>query len=228
MLSVFKPWKIRRIARRLAEQIGCEAWKSVPQLFKESEKAAEVLRETTDGSLVWDAVVVMMAFGIHVVDHYTRDFLDEKDRTLLVRKALSVLVWETAKINAKRQSVEGEKITAEGLRSEQENLAIRMQEINEKFVQCSVMHLGGPEYRDEPTMVSLNMCGLMLTCIFVLDSELPLTKMETWEEMDPKLLSLYDTGRNKAWEMHEEVKGNLYRFIEAEGFKQIRDLGVSL
>src|SRR5213593_4003376 len=110
MIALFRFWRLRGIAGELAQRIGSEAWKAMPRICKESEKATEVLKSTKEGSRVWDGVAVMMAFGVHVVDHYARNFLDQKDRNRLVGRLLSGLMWESTKTMASIAANDGRSI----------------------------------------------------------------------------------------------------------------------
>jgi len=228
MISFFKFWRLRRIALELAQGVGNEAWKAMPRICEESEKAVEVLKSTREGSRVLDGVAIVMAFGVHVVDHYARNFLDEGDRRQLVRKMLSRLLLEATRELAAFPANEGGAITARALKGGETFLWELMRGVVDRLEQCDLLHLGGPESREESGRTSLNMCGIMLMSAFTEDCDVPKSKTQTWEEMEPKTLKLYDTGRAIAWEVHQRVQKNLYRLLEANGFQQIREVGVVL
>jgi hypothetical protein len=69
---------------------------------------------------------------------------------------------------------------------------------------------------------------MFLMCSFIEDCDVPQSKLQKWEEMDPKALKLYDIGRAVAWDVHERVKEDLSRLLKAEGFQKVRELGAVL
>src|SRR6267154_5594645 len=86
---MFKPlacWKLNRIANGLADRISSEAWRHVVQLGEKSEKMAETLKETREGERIWDAVECFIAFGVHVVDYYSRNNLSPSLHDYFVTK----------------------------------------------------------------------------------------------------------------------------------------------
>jgi triphosphoribosyl-dephospho-CoA synthetase len=157
MVSLLKFWRLRRIALNLAQRIGSESWKAGPRICEESQKAHEVLKSTREGNRVWDCVATVMAFGVHVVDHYARDFLDERERNRLVQKMLSSLMWEQTKASAVLAANEGRSLTGTELTKGEKPLLKLMRGMIDKFEQCYVMHLGGPGYRGDLGRTSLDM-----------------------------------------------------------------------
>lgn len=229
MISPFTYLRLYRIARQLLNSVGCQAWKATVRLAEESKQVDECLRATKQGNRIWDAVAVMMAFGVHVADHYARNFLAEKHRTRLIRMMIEKALLESKLLMLKMASDRGERLSTQALTDGEKYLAKLMQGLIPKFERCELIHYGGVEYRGgSGGETSLTICGFTLMCAFLYESDIPKSKMRTWEEMNPKHLELYDLGRQIAWEIHENVKKELSTLFAAEGFPQIRDLGREL
>ena len=88
MFAFINTWKLRRVARILAETIGSEAWRNLPRSGPKSEKVGETLVATHDGWRIWDAHACFLALGIHVVDHYARNYLTPTQREALIDKLI--------------------------------------------------------------------------------------------------------------------------------------------
>jgi hypothetical protein len=228
-MLIFKKSKLGRVAQQLAETIGSEAWQSGPRLAEKSEKVGETLKATKDGWRIWDATGCFLGFGIHLVDHYSRNYLDPSERAELVKKLVSQVKTDIDHSILALASERKAKLSGKDLRETEKRILQTVKYATDKFEQCQVIHLAALSDREEfAGQSSLGMMGILLTCAFIEDSDAPAQKLSDWESLDPKTLALHDSACEVAWNFHEKVKSILERQLTEAGFETIRDLGVSL
>jgi hypothetical protein len=224
----FRHRKLKKIARELSGTVFSEAWKGVSQLIVESEKAVATLKDPDNGGLVLEGGDVLMALGIHTVDHYSRDFLDEKDRKRLVMKMIRCVLNESTMLSVTRAAETGIRLTAQELKVGEESALKIIQAATNKFEECSVIDLGSPEYRGDSGHTSVTWCGMLLMGNFATDDDVPDDNLQQWDDMDRDLLMLYDSARAIAWDIHQRLNVDLHRLLKERGFQQIRNLGADM
>jgi len=169
-----------------------------------------------------------MAFGIHVVDHYSRNYLTPSERDRLVDK-LVVQVWsdiDRGLLSWGLSDPPKQKVTAKDVGNTRARPQQTLKGLLAKLEQCRVMHLDAPGSRDEfHWQSSLWVTANFLTCAFIQNSDVPLESLSDWSELDPKILKLNDSAQDIAWDFHGKVKSELDRRMVAAGFEKVRDLG---
>lgn len=170
----------------------------------------------------------MVAMGVHTVDHYSRNFLDEQDQRYLVLKTIRCVLNESTMMSVRRAAESGGRLTAQELKVGEESTAKLIQGAINKFEECGNIDEGSPEYRGDSGHTSVSSCGLILMFNFAEQGDVPDDNLQQWDDMDRDLLMLYDTARAVAWDIHKKVNADLHRLLKERGFQEIRNLGADM
>lgn len=223
MIGFLKSRRLQRVAHDMASKILCRAFKTAHPFCLESAQDLSSLR-SHNADQFWDLVAVTMAFGSHVVDFYSRNYLKEADRRRLITKLASRYQNELFLGLAALGGKHGAPVRFGEASKLVRGIIERASEFALKFDNYQVMHIGGPEQRNGFSSTSLDYCGTLLMCAFVEESEFPQSRVDRWEDMDPEIVKLYDIGRKFAWDVYEHILQNLNATIEAEGFQTVRNV----
>jgi hypothetical protein len=178
----------------------------------------ETLKETGEGERIWDAVECFIAFGVHVVDFYGRNHLPPSLKDYLVLKLVGKIPATIKDSMVELSRGGAQRLRPKDLQERPLKALKTVKGVLDKLEQASVMHLGGPQRRDDAQFSSLGAIGMFLMCAFLTDSDVPTEKLSTWEQMDPRQLRLYDIAREVAWDFHENIRIELDQRLAEAGF----------
>ena len=163
-----------------------------------------------------------MALVCHLVDDYSKEYLDPRLHEYLVKVLFEYFIVETtdfADLIADDRGVD--RLNSDEKRQSEEITAEFVSQYLSKFEQYRGAHVEGPDYRGENGQTVVTSSAWGLASVFMTDSEVRKEMPESWEEMDQDTLSLYDTALAITYRTHLETTKLLREILETKGFAMI-------
>ena len=122
-MPLFTRYKFKRISKELSSHCISKSASISAAVLTESEYASQVMKKSKNGYVFWEGVAAVIAYGIHMVDHYARNYLELEPRKKLVEKLIEQLKYKLMFSIANISAENEESLSSSELRKSVENIS---------------------------------------------------------------------------------------------------------